>query len=366
MNPFTSIARIAGLAIVLVAASASASGNGGVFTLTNSPSGNAVAVYSRDATGGLHFENFVPTGGLGSGAGLGSQGALTLTDNGRWLLAVNAGSNDVSTFAVGPKGLKLVDRVASGGTLPISVTVHDSVVYVLNAGGAGNVSGFTLGQDGHLAAIGSSTKPLSGAGPAQVQFSPDGDLLVVSEKAANQFEVFNVDNQGMITGQIVQPSVGLTPFGFSFGKRGRLYVSEAFGGAVDGSAVSSYDSQDDGTLSVISPSVSTTETAACWIATTPDGKYVYAANAGSGSISGYRVDRDGSISLLDSDGRTGVVGAGSSVIDLGVSVNGRYLYVLARGFGSVYSFSINPDGSLTPLGHTDGTLGAATTGIAVW
>src|SRR5207249_7929677 len=154
---------------------------------TNQVAGNSVAVFARAADGTLSAAGSVATGGTGTGAGLGSQGALALSDDGRWLFAVNAGSNDVSVFRVGRDGLSLLDRTSSGGTRPISLTVHGHVLFVLNAGGDGNISGFALGTTGALTPISGSTRSLSGTnvGPAQVSFSPDGRRLVVTEKTTN-------------------------------------------------------------------------------------------------------------------------------------------------------------------------------------
>src|SRR6266851_4170810 len=154
-------------------------GDGGpraVYTITNQVGGNAVAVFAPAGS--------FSTGGAGTGAGLGSQGAVTLSNDGRLLFTVNAGSNDVSVFRVDPQGLSLLSRTPSGGTLPTSVTVSRNVVYVLNAGGAGNITGFRLNSAGGLAPIAGSTKAFSGGAvaPAQVSFSPDGSQLVVSEK----------------------------------------------------------------------------------------------------------------------------------------------------------------------------------------
>lgn len=336
--------------------------DGGVFVLTNEPS-NKVAVYSRSTSGTLQFVDAVSTGGQGSGAGLGSQGALQLSEDGKWLLAVNAGSNDVSVFAVNSKGLNLVDREASGGANPISLTLHGNLVYVLNAGGTGNLSGFRLANNGHLNSLAGSSRAFSGAdvGPAEVQFSPDGDLLVVTEKVSSKLSVYSVGENGLVTSQVAQNSLGSTPFGFSFGKRGRLFVSEA-----PGSAVSSYATWDDGTLVPISPSVPDTQKAACWIVVTPNGKFVYTANAGSGTISGYAIKSDGSLSLLNANGQTGMVGEGSTLLDMAVSKNGQFLYVIARGYGAVYGFKIGSDGSLTPAGHVTGLPTTSTTGIAAW
>jgi hypothetical protein len=126
-------------------------------------------------------------GGTGTGGGLGSQGAVVFTRDGRFLLAVNAGSNDISSFRVRPQGLELLDRVASGGMRPISVTSARGVVYVLNAGGAGNISGFRINNAGRLSPISGSAQSLSSAasGPAQIEFDERGTRLVVTEKATN-------------------------------------------------------------------------------------------------------------------------------------------------------------------------------------
>src|SRR3989442_8703623 len=129
----------------LAASAAAADGApGAVYTLMNLTSGNAVAVFARAADGTLTVAGTVPTGGIGTGSGLGSQGALALSEDGRWLFAVNAGSNDVSIFRVTPTGLSWTSRIPSGGTKPISVTVHDKLLYVLNGGGSGNIAGFAL------------------------------------------------------------------------------------------------------------------------------------------------------------------------------------------------------------------------------
>ena len=136
-----------------------------VYTLTNQVAGNAVAVFNRAADGTLSAAGTIATGGTGTGGSLGSQGAVALSDDGRRLFAVNAGSNDVSVFDVGPTGLSLASQTASGGTLPISLTAHGSLLYVLNAGGAGNISGFSVGAIGGLTPIAGSTQPLSGTNP---------------------------------------------------------------------------------------------------------------------------------------------------------------------------------------------------------
>lgn len=193
---FVAVVLVASFALSGAGVAVAAGDRGAVYTLTNSAAGNAVMVFNRAADGTLTAAGAVSTGGLGTGAGLGSQGALTLSADHKWLFAVNAGSDDLSVLAVSPVGLMLVDRVASGGTQPISVTAYKNFVYVLNAGGSGNITGFTLSKQGQLTPIANSTSNLSNNGvgaapdPAEISFGPAGDVLVVTEKATNLIDVF--------------------------------------------------------------------------------------------------------------------------------------------------------------------------------
>src|SRR5438552_13354589 len=250
-----------------------------VYTLTNQVAGNAVAVFNRAADGTLSAAGTIATGGTGTGGSLGSQGAVALTDDGRRLFAVNAGSNDVSVFDVGPTGLSLASQTVSGGTLPISLTAHGSLLYVLNAGGAGNISGFSVGATGGLTPIAGSTQPLSGTnvGPAQVSFSPDGRRLVVTEQNTNLLDVYAVDANGVASGRASLASAGGTPFGFAFGHRNDVFVSEATGSA------SSYV-LDAGNLSLVSGAVLTHRGAPCWAVVSEDGRFGYTGHR-SGQVS---------------------------------------------------------------------------------
>ena len=330
---------------------------GAVYTLTNSPAGNAVKVFHRARNGSLSPGGEFATGGTGTGGGLGNQEAVVL-DDGR-LFAVNPGSDSISAFAVRDGALRLVDTIGSGGDQPISLTVDDHLLYVLNAGGAGNISGFTVSRSGDLSALSGSTRPLSGSGtgPAQVSFDPEGELLVVTEKNTNLIDIYEVRRHGRVSGPSTHPSSGATPFGFGFDERDHLIVSEAFGGAPDASAVSSYEVDDD-QLEPITASAGTTETAACWIVVTDDGRFTYTTNTGSGSISGYRVDRDGELTLLDADGRTGVTGAGP--IDMALTRGSRFLYSLNSGDGTISGFRVGANGSLTLVGGATGVPSGAT------
>jgi 6-phosphogluconolactonase (cycloisomerase 2 family) len=338
---------------------------GAVYVQTNAAGSNAVAVFARAGDGRLTFTGTVATGGLGTGSGLGSQGALAASADGRWLFAVDAGSDQISTMRVAPDGaLRLVGVAGSGGDQPTSLTVHGRLLYVLNAGGPPNVTGFVIGPRGGLAPLAGSTRPLSAAdvAAAEVRFSPDGDHLVVSEKSTSLLDVYPVGRDGRAGPPRVQPSAGTTPFGFAFDPRGHLIVSETFGGAAGASAASSYRLRRDGRLVTVSASAPTAQTFACWVAVAPDGRRAYTANTGSNSVTAFRVARDGSLARLDADGRTGLTGNGPSDLDL--SGDGRYLYNLNGADGTVTAFAVAADGHLRGLGTTGG-LPARAAGLVV-
>lgn len=339
---------------------------GAVYTMTNGANGNEILVFNRDKEGKLESGSAFSTGGLGTGTGLGSQGALVLDPANRWLFAVNADSDDISVFEVQENGLSLIDRVASNGRQPISLTFARNLLYVLNAGGnvgaSDNITGFVVGPDGKLSPLPDSTRSLSAAstGPAQVQFNSDGDVLVVTEKATDKIVTFTVDAAGRPSNRRVQQSAGATPFGFTFGKRDQLFVSNAAGGAQDRSSVSSYVLAENGELNVVSSAVGTTETAACWVVVTNDGRFAYTTNTGSGSVSGYSVAFDGSITLLDSNGRTGITGQDSTPIDMSLSNDGRNLYTLNSGNGTISAFRVEENGGLEMLRRLRGIPPSAT------
>lgn len=341
------------------------SGNSGfVFTATNSDTGNAVIAFRRLPNGALSpFDQF-PTGGLGTGSGLGNQGGLLLSGDGQWLFVVNAGSDSVSVFSVNPNGLNLVDTEASGGTRPISLALHGDLLYVLNAGGDGNIAGFLVGPNGDLAPLGGSTRALSGSGvgPAQISFSSDGKVLIVTEKAANAIATYTVDGDGLPGTAVAHTSAGTTPFGFAVDRHDRIFVSEAAGGAPGQSTISSYQVLPNGDVEVISPAVATGQSAACWILLTRNERFGYATNTGSGNLTGFGIDgSSGEISLLDASGST--AGAGAAPIDMARSRNGRFVYALNAGDDSISIFKVQADGSLSPLDTVTG-LPPSTNGLA--
>ena len=242
--------------------------------------------------------------------------------------------------------------------MTVSVYSWGALVYVLNAG-SDKVTGFRLTSTGDLTAIPGSTRSLSGTGtgPAQVAFHPRGRQVVVTEKNTNNIDVFAVNSNGTLTGPAVHASNGATPFGFEFSRRGFLLVSEAFGGAPNASATSSYALTEAGALLTLSKSVPTTETAACWVVITSDQRFVYVTNTGSNTITGYALTPNGTLRRLTDDGVTAQTQTGP--IDADFSRNGRFLYTLDRGSGAISIFGVNANGSLTPLGTQSGVPATA-------
>jgi 6-phosphogluconolactonase len=358
-SKFISLAVISTIALTATAATANNSSET-VFTSSNETTGNRILAFQDDANGKLKLKYSVPTGGTGTGSGLGNQNALELSANKRWLLTVNAGSNDVTVFDTWQGQLKQTDRASSNGTRPVSITMKGNLVYVVNAGSS-DVSGFYLNQyTGKLKPLPNSTRKLSAAttAPAQVSFSPDGRFVVVTEKATNTIATFPVNYNGYLGNATFNKSAGVTPFGFTF-SRGNLFVSEANGGAANGSSLSSYDVTRSGGLKPISPVTKTNQTAACWVVITNNGKYAYVTNTASGTISSFRVKPEGQLSLLQSISAS--TGTGSAPIDMAFSRDSKELYVLNGGTsGQLGGFAVKADGSLVSKPGADGVPRSAT------
>ncbi|HEX3651663.1 MAG TPA: beta-propeller fold lactonase family protein [Rhizomicrobium sp.] len=349
----------------VLAASTLNNGTGHVYVLSNQPNGNSIVVFRRHADGTLKSVGSFATGGNGAGSGpdpLGSQNPVVLSGGGHLLFAVNAGSNTITAFRVSGDNLIPLNTVPSGGTLPVSLTVRHGLVYVLNAGGMPNISGFTIDpKTDELVPLRHSTQPLPGgssSAPAEVSFSSKGHALMVTETATNKIDTFIVKADGTPQPGVAFPSSEATPFGFAFQRGTRVaVVSDAGGGVSGASALSSYKLKKGGSLVGVSPGVGDTQTAACWVVVTKDGGFAYTSNTGSGTISSYTVSAGGKLALLD-------VTAGDVAlpVDMGLSRDG-FLYVRDANEGTVAGFHIRSDGSLkqvtTAAGLPDGAAGLA-------
>lgn len=335
---------------------------GTVFALTNATNGNQVIAFERAADGSLGARRAFATRGNGTGGGLGNQGALALSDSGQWLLAVNPGSDSISVFLNVGGYLLRTDTEPSGGMRPVSVTIEDDVVYVLNAG-SDSLQGFRMSIYGTLAPIPGSRRALSGAATAaaQVEFNRDGDLLAVTEKATDRVLTFAVDGDGRLGPARIQASPSPTPFGFAFGRRDRLLVSEAVGGATGASTLSSYTLSGDGAAALVSPAVPSGQSAACWVVVTRDGRHAYVSNTASGNLSTYRIGDDGAATLASAIAAD--TGAGSGPTDMALDPDSRFLYVLNPRNGTVSAFRVAGDGALTLIEHQVSGLSTFATGL---
>ena len=325
-----------------------------VYVQTNDATKNEVIVFSRAEDGALAPMGHCSTGGRGTGKPhLASAGSVVLSDDGRWLLVVNAGSDEVSLFAVQPDGLRLADRAGSGGSKPTSVAVSGAIVYVLN-NGTPNISGFHL-ADGKLAALAGSARPLSGADadPAQISFTPGGGALIVTERGTNSISSYVIDQRGYTKGPTTIKSSGQTPYGFGVTKDGSLIVSEAFGGAMGAAAASSYAMSRAGELTMVSGSVGDTRSEVCWVALTKDNRFAYVTNFGDGTVSCYEITADGSLNLHDPVAGSARAGE-KGLRDEAISGDGRHLYAIDADAQKLFGWAVGQDGHLTPAGEFGG------------
>jgi 6-phosphogluconolactonase (cycloisomerase 2 family) len=366
MNYPNAAVRAAGVLVAVLGAGAAGAQSEpahAVFVMTNDAKSNEVIAYERTAYGTLQTARRYRTEGRGSGGlvdPLASQGSLSLSTDRAWLFATNAGSGTLSAFRVDGAQLFLTDKISTEGSEPNSVAQFGRLVYVLNAAGSSSVVGFNL-DGGHLSRIADSIRYLSGTavGPGSVAFSPDGRYLVVTEKATPAIDVFKVLSDGTLSPVKVNKAVGPGTFSALFAPNGTLIVAETgVAGATDGSTISSYAIQTDGTLKAISASVPTLGAATCWDVVTDKGRFVYTSNAGTGSLSGFSIGATGTLDPVPGT----VVGTnptGSTNIDMAASPDGSFLYTLNTATGKIGEFAIDSrSGSLTNLG-TQGQLPAS-------
>jgi len=320
-----------------------------VFVQTDNTAGNRIVAYHRSGRGKLSWAGSYATGGAGGVlAGsvvdhLASQGSLTYDPDHALLYAVNAGSNTISVFAVSGDRLFLRQVIGSGGTFPVSVTVHGDTVYVLNALNGGSIQGYRV-QGGSLAKLGGSHRKLGlnphatpqfTTTPGQVAFTPDGSQLIVTTKAnTNAIDVFGVGAGGRPSAKpTVNTEPKAVPFAVTFDTSGDLVVANA-----GPNSVSTYTVHGNGTLTQLD-TAATGQMATCWVA--PAGDFLYASNAGSATVSGLTSD-GGQLSLL------GQTKTDAGTVDAAAA--GGFLYVQAGGPGKVDEFAVGGNGSLTKLG----------------
>lgn len=342
-----------------------AGGQSAVYTMTNEISGNKIIAFYRNDDGTIVESGRYSTGGTGTDSGLGNQSAMVISQNKKFLYAVNPGSNDISVMHINTDGsLQMISKIASGGETPVSIAVRNGLVYVLNAGGTGNVTGFGFNLQGQIMQILNSTKPLSttSAGAAQVGFSTNGKVLIVTEKATNSITTYNVQSSGRLGVMHNTPSAGTTPFGFEVGNNNRIFVTEAAGGAAGASTISTYYVENSGKVNLLYGPLATTQTAACWVVATQNKQTLYTTNTGSNTVSKINVSGLGNPSLVPG---TSTVPALSTPIDAAIDQNSKYLYVLTTGNNGLITYSIAINGQLTQIDVDDQNLPDFMNGLVV-
>jgi 6-phosphogluconolactonase (cycloisomerase 2 family) len=339
----------------------------------NTAGANTVAGFDRHADGSLTPIAGSPftISGAGLGAGLGSQGAIQATRDGRYLLAVDAGSNQVSVLRVAADGVPVPvgQPVSSGGVEPVSVAVSPlGVVYVANngnaAGGGANFSGFRLGFSGSLTPIPDATYTVpAGSGPADVLFNSVGTSLVGTLVNSSQIESFKVVPGGRLLAAPGSPftAQGLGQIGAEFRPTNpsQLFVTNAHNGTGLGT-VSAFSDNFSGQLSPIGSSpYADDQTAPCWVEISHNGQYLFTVNTGSGNISSYSINPGGSLTLI---GSTAITGGGADT-DARLSPDGNYLLVDGSGMKFVSVFAVK-GGTLTELPSSPTPLPTSQTAAA--
>jgi 6-phosphogluconolactonase len=380
-RPGALVLGIAAAAALAVPASASASAGaspviGHVYVNDNTKGTNTIAAFDRHADGSLTPVPGSPftAGGAGTGSGLASQGALQFAADGRFLIAVDAGSNQVSVLRVHRDGSLSLTRhgvVSSGGTLPDSVTISGDLVYVANSGaGDANYTGFRLGFGGRLRPIPGSTVTLAAnAAPGDVLFNGTGTKLAGTEVGTSVIDSFTVGFGGRLTAAPGSPfkAQGLGPFGSEFRPTdpGQLFVSNAHNSATDSGTISAFRDSFNGTLTSIGASpFADDQMAPCWVEISHDGQFLFTVNTASGTISRFQIADNGTLTLLGSTPVSQAGGVGA--VDARLSPDGRYLFVDESKADAVGAFAVS-GGNLTELASSPTSLpaGATPAGIVV-
>ena len=326
--------------------------SGYVYVQTNDANANEVVVYRRGEDGRLERLGSYLTGGRGSGEPhLQSQSSVVVA-NGH-VFITNAGSDELTAFRVDGDELVLVDRLSSRGSAPKSVTVHDEHVYVLNTGETPSLAGFRLAGDELVAIDGGSLQLGEGTDPAQVAFSPDGLTLLVTDRALDAIHVVRLDEERRVVDASTETSSGATPYGFDVRADGTVVVTEAAGAQVGQASASSYRLHRSAELEPVSGVVGNTRSEVCWAVISKDGRTVFVTNFADGTISSYAIGDDGSLTLREAVAATTVDGR-AGIRDEALSGDGRFLYALHADTGNVFGWEVRGDGTLDALGSANG------------
>jgi len=385
------------------ASTAKVAGVGAVYTQTNDQAANSVVVFNRFANGKLVKRQSVSTGGKGSAQAVGcgpgcpildSQTAVVVSDNGRLVFAVNAGSNTVTSFRETPAGLKRVSQVASGGSMPESLALWGNLLYVLNVATenanatTGNIYGYRVSPSGKLTPLGSS-RTLANAAPPDhsadaraIGFKRNGKVIVVTEIAGGfmgtagppgRIDTFVVGANGKAGPAVSHPSAQPFPFGFEFDNRGHLIVSSILNPADPTTigGVATYSVSNSGVVTPLDAK-SSSGILPCWVVVTNDGRHVYVVNTGAGHpapVTWFSLSKSGV--LTPRSPAAGSLPGEFARTDAALSRDSKYLYVLAPQVGPgapshVDAYQLRANGSMKLIGSTPAgaNLGKGATGLA--
>lgn len=321
--------------------------------------GNFVLAFTRRADGSLVQQGVFATGGAGAPV-YGSHRPLILGAGGKWLIAANTGSNDVSVFQVCSNGLVLRSRAAAG-TGPVSLALwNDKLLYVASYT-SHDLNAFSLSTNGILSPLANSNRPLPGqySSAIDLQFTPGGAMLTATDMVNRLVEMFPLDSGGLAGAPVTMPSAAYGPSGFTYGPWKTFYVAENGMGLPGAGTVSTYQYSTPGALQVLNSSLATTRTATSAVKVVISG-HAYAINDGDGSISSFTIAPNGALTLLLASEASACAGAE----DAAVSRDQRFLYVLSPSSAGICAYQIQKDGHLADLPFSNPLPYAMIQGIA--
>jgi 6-phosphogluconolactonase (cycloisomerase 2 family) len=416
---FVQLASVAIVAAIVAgmperAAAQESKPRGGHLYMQTNEAKNAIIHYRWEESGTLTEVERVPTGGAGSGdlspiyhvsrpnhnEGAGS---VILTPDHRFLFTTNVGDNSVSSFAVDKEGrITLIDvkptgNTIKGGAKSLAYAPSSSTLFVVHTFGPDHLRLMSVDAKGYLTArpeqYSVNTKDWLNRMPTMAALSPDGKFLVVgttfdelptrkypdgslvlwiphgpdgslhfiasNAPDPNGIVVFPLRKDGSLGEAKIQDAKGASPFYIAFlNRRPDTFI---IGYAVsDACAMATIDK--DGNINV-GPLVKIDTSGGvpselCWLAVSPDDRFVFATNFGYGYMSSYRIDggklsiaKDPACPKVPGDGTfralDGVVSSGPS--DSWMSPDGAYVYQIYGNASKLVGYATQPDGSLKEI-----------------
>ncbi|WP_437669817.1 lactonase family protein [Sorangium sp. So ce131] len=320
------------------------------YTITNPDGENGIEAFARDPeTGRLTHLGRTMTGGKGDPFTGGAEQHALVSDGER-VFAVNPGSDEISAFAIEDDGsLTLLGTSPSGGRRPVSLTLHADRLFVVNEGnppGAdpsdfveASYAGFTVRSDGTLEPIPGATVAVDkGHSPSDILFNHDGSRLVAARPAGSFLDSFEVGADGALKRTDQRETPAAFALAFSPTAPDQIFVALADGQAgLPAPGVAAYTLADDGTLGLNNVITDADQFDPCWLAVSPDGRYLWAAAFLPRTLTRYTIAADGAIAAsgVYDPGQTG-----PGATDIALDPAGKFLYQL-RAF-DVPSLGQNP------------------------